>query len=245
MKSKFMLLAAALFSTGAMAADLPPQITKAPASSWLSGYPYGSSGMYAGFLTQGGGGSVTANVPGVASASLTTTSAAIGGTVGWGWGRKGSQFAYTLEGSFMATNFNGSNQGFALASPFSMDQVFMIWTPVSTIQSALSLLNIPNPFGAIPPFPTAPGLTASNVQAGIGGGVLEKDMTLAYLGVGSNKVWEVAPLFEVALMEQLSNGSAIREFIKTDFPTKGILFGAKQSTATPSTEVMAGVQVLW
>lgn len=236
---------AVLLAGPAFAADLAVKAAP-PATAFFNGYPYGSSGLYVGLLTQGGGGSVTATVPGVASASLTTTSASIGGTVGWGWGSKGSMFAYTLESSVMATNFNGANAGFSLAGPISIDEVFMVWTPVSTIQNAFGLLNIPNPFGAIAPFPTLPaGLTANNVQAGIGGGAVERDMTLAFQGVGSNKVWEVAPLFEVALMEQLSNGSAIREFVKTDFPTKGILFGANQSSATPSTEVNAGIQILW
>jgi len=240
----FALAALAMLIGGAaLAADLP---VKAPASAWLTGYPYATSGLFAGLITQGGGGSVTATVPGVSSASLTTTSASIGGTIGYAWGTKGSMVAYSIESSIMATNFNGSNQGFALASPVTIDEVFMVWTPLSTIQSAFGLLNIPNPFSNIAPFPTTPtGFTASNVQEGIGGGAIERDMTLAYQGVGSNKVWEVAPMIEVALMEQISNGSAIREFIKTDFPTKGLLFGAKQSSATPSTEVFAGVQVLF
>ena len=233
---------AMLIGGAALAADLP---VKAPASSWLAGYPYATSGMYAGLITQGGGGSVAASVPGVASASLTTTSASIGGTVGYAWGTKGSMVAYTLEGSIMATNFNGANQGFALAGPVSGDVVFMVWTPLSVIQNAFSILNISNPFSNIAPFPSTPGFTASNVQAGIGGGAAAKDLTLAYNGVGSNKVVEIAPLLEVALMEQVSNGSAIREFIKTSFPTKGVLFGAKQSSATPSTDIQAGVQVLF
>jgi hypothetical protein len=244
MKTFLSIVASAILATSALAADLP---VKAPApATWLTGYPYATSGMYVGLITEGGGGSVSANVPGIASASLTTTTASIGGTVGYAWGQKGSMVAYSIESSVMATNFNGANQGFALAGPISIDVVGMVWTPVSVIQTAFGLLNIPNPFSAVPPFPNAPaGVTTSNIQAGIGGGFVAHDMTLAFNGIGSNKVWEFAPMVEVALMEQLSNGSAIREFVKTDFPTKGILFGAKQSSATPSTEILAGVQVLF
>ena len=234
--------ALAILFSPALAADLP---TKAAPVPFITGYPYGSNGLFAGLTTEAGGGSVVGSVPGVAPASLTTTSASVGGTVGWAWGSKGSMFAYSIQGDFLATNFNGANAGFSVAGPLTMDQTFMVWTPISTIQSAFSLLNIPNPFASIPPFPTAAGLTGSNVQAGFGGGVTERDMTLAYLGVGSNKVFSIEPHIKFALMEQLSNGSAVQEFIKVNFPTKGILFGAQQATATPSTEVRVGASVLW
>jgi hypothetical protein len=242
---KNLLAALAMMSVLAAPAHAADIATKAPVS-WLKGYPYDSSGLFVGIITQGGGGSVAANVPGVTSASLTTTSASIGATIGYGWGSKNSLVAYSAEASFMATNFNGSNAGFALTGPVTIDTVVMAWTPVSVIQNAFGLLNIPNPFNSIPPFPATPaGLTANNVQIGFGGGAVFQDMTLAYQGVGSNKVWEIAPMIEIALMEQLSNGSAVREFIKTDFPTKGTIFGAHQSSATPSTEVKAGIQVLF
>ena len=252
MKKLFLALMATLIATAALAQSAPaPALTainkaSTPPSTWLNGYPYGSSGLYVGLFTEGGGGSVTANIPGIASASLTTTTASIGATVGYAWGSKSSSFAYAIEGSICATNFNGANAGFALAGPLCFEQMGLIWMPVSLIQTTFSLLNLPNPFNSIAPFPVNPaGISASNVQAGFGVGAVERDMTLAYLGVGSNKVYSVAPQIEFALMEQLSNGSALQEYLKVRFPSHELLFGATQSTATPSTEVIAGIKVLF
>lgn len=244
------LIASIGLSAFAHAGDVnaPAVPTKAPASTStsLNGYPYDSSGLYVGIFSQGGGGSVAAQVPGIGSASLTTTTASIGGTAGYAWGSRTSRIAYSIEGDFGATNFNGSNAGFALSGPLFFEQTAFVWMPVSLIQSAFSALNIPNPFSSIAPFPTNPaGITASNVQAGFGAGLVENDMTLAYQGVGSNRVWNVAPKVEFDLMEQLSNASALREFVKFEFPQRGVLFGAHQSSATPSTMTLAGVKYLF
>src|SRR6266436_4702016 len=98
--------AAIMFTMPALAADLP---AKAPAATFSGVYPFGASGLFAGIFTQGTGGSVSATVPGVGPASLTTTTAELGLTVGWAWGYKGAPVAYSLEGDFAVTNFNGNN----------------------------------------------------------------------------------------------------------------------------------------
>ena len=219
-------------------------VKEAAPSTWLNGYPYGSSGVIVGLYTGVGGGPVVASVPGVAPASLTTTTAEIGGAVGYAWGNKNSQLAYSLEAKIGATNFNGANQGFSVSGPLSLEQTAYVWMPVSLIQNTLSLLNIPNPFSNIAPFPANPaGITATNVQAGFGAGARWDDMTIAFQGVGSNKVWAVAPKIEFDLMEQMSNASAVREFTEISFPTKGYVFGAKPTSATQSTKYLAGVGV--
>src|SRR5260370_22780849 len=106
-RSLFFAACAALCATSAIAADLP---VKAPAS-FLSGYPYERSGFFVGIGTEGGGGSVTANVPGLPNAALSTTSAGIYGTVGYAWGSKNSNVAVTCEADFGWTNFNGNTPG--------------------------------------------------------------------------------------------------------------------------------------
>ena len=236
----FALAALAMLIGGAaLAADLP---VKAPASAWLNGYPYGSSGLYVGILTEAGGGHVTASVPGVNSASLTTTTAGIGANVGYAWGSPTSQLAYAIEGKVTATNFNGANQGFAVSGPVSFEVTGLVWMPVSLIQSAFTAINVPNPFSTIAPFPTNPaGITASNIQAGFGAGFRADDVTLAYQGAGSNKVWAFSPKIEFDLMEQLSNRSAIREYVETVFQANGALIGANQSKITLGTKYLAGV----
>lgn len=236
---------AAFMATSAFAADIAVKAPTAPPINWLSGYPYGSSGFYAGILTEAGGGPVVASVPGVNPASLTTTTAGIGGNFGYAWGSKGSTFAYALEGKVTATNFNGANAGFSVSGPIAFEGTGLIWTPVSTIQNAFSLLSLPNPFSNVAPFPLLPsGITASNVQAGFGAGFRAEDVTIAYLGAGSNKVWSFAPKIEFDLMEQLSNGSAVREYVETVFENKGVTFGGRTPTsAAIGTKFLAGVAV--
>ena len=224
----------------AMAADLP---VKAPAPVLgFTGYPYGSSGPIFGLFTEAGGGPVNASVPGVNSASLTTTTGGIGLMGGYAWGSKTSAFAYSIEVKVSANNFNGTNQGFSVSGPVSFEGTAFVWMPVSIIQSAFSTLNIPNPFTNIAPFPPAPaGLTASNIQAGFGAGFRADDVTIAYLGVGSNKVFDFSPKIEFDLMEQLSNTSAVREYAEVVFQGNGAIFGAMQSKAVLGPKAMAGV----
>jgi hypothetical protein len=238
-------LCLALLAPGvAIAADLP--ITKAaPAQPYqFTGYPYGSNGPVVALYTEAGAGPVNGSVAGVNSASLTTTTAGIGVMAGYAWGSKTSMLAYSIEGKVSANNFNGANQGFSVSGPVSAEGTAYVWMPVSLIQNVFSTLSIPNPFSTIAPFPLNPAnVTASNLQAGFGAGFRADDVTIAYLGVGSNKVWRFSPKIEAALMEQLSNGSAVREYVEAVFQQNGALFGSQQSKAVLGTKVMAGVMV--
>jgi hypothetical protein len=233
------IFAAMLFAGPAVAADIA---TKAQPVPFLTGYPYGTSGLYAGLFTEGGAGPVVASAPGVNPASLTTTTAGIGVDVGYAWGSKASPLAYALEGKVSANNFNGANAGFSVSGPVSFEVTGLVWMPVSLIQNAFSALNIPNLFGSIAPFPTLAGnVTASNVQAGFGAGLRGDDVTIAYLGVGSNKVFDFSPKIEFDLMEQLSNGSALREYTEMIFQGQGHVLGAQQVKGTLGNKYMAGV----
>jgi hypothetical protein len=237
------LLFAALFAAPAFAADIP---IKAPASPFFSAtYPYMSSGLFFGAYTAGTGGSVSATVPGVNSASLTTTTAAIGGTVGYAWGQKGSPVAYTIEADFGVTNFNGNNQGLSLQGPLEFEQRVTVFTPFTTLANLLP--NVPNIFGTVPPFPPLqPGVTASNLQIGFAAGIKEKDISASYAGVAADKVFRIEPVLRLVAMEQLSNGTAVRAYVETAFPDKGKVFGpVPGSSAVLGTEVTAGVSVLW
>lgn len=228
----------------AHAGDLNPPAVKAINSALLpNAYPYQSSGLFFGLFTEGGGGSVTASAPGVNPASLATTDAGLGVTVGYAVGRRGNNFAYTIEADFGFTNFNGNNAGFALSGPLSFEQRFVVWTPFSNIQALLP--NLPNIFGTVPPFPALqPGVTASNLQTGLAFGVREKDVSLAFAGLQANKEWLVEPVVKLMAMEQLSNGTAIRAWAGVSIPTQGHFFGpVPGSTAKLGPEVLAGVGV--
>lgn len=239
-----MIAAASLFATSSMAADLPVKAT--PASTFFSStYPYMSSGMFFGVYTGGTVGSVTASVPGIPANSLTTSTAAFGGTLGYAWGSKTSTVSYTLEQDIGVTNFNGNNQGLSVQGPLELETRVTVFTPFSNLQSLLP--NFPNLFGTVPPFsPVAPGVTQCCLQVGFAGGVKFKDISSAYLGVASNKIWRIEPVIRAVAMEQLSNGTALYAYAEAAFPTDGKVVGpVPGSTTALGNEYTAGVGVRW
>lgn len=219
---RFLALAAVLglLPFAAMAADMP---TKAPpAPSFLTSYPYGNSGFFYGVYTEGGAGPVAASVPGVNSASLTQTQAGVGGTIGYAWGQKGSPVAVSLEADFGWTNFNGNTAGLSFDGPAAFEQRFVIFTPLASMLNILP--NLPS-LGTVAPFPLLPaGVTATNLQVGFMAGIDENDISSSF-GLSSNREWRAAPMIGLVSMEQLSNGTAIRTWIKTVFPERGVCAG--------------------
>lgn len=225
------------------AADLPPLITKGPALPLTGVYPYQTSGFFFGAYTEGGGGSVSATAPGVNPASLATTDAGLGFTVGYAWGQRTSKLAYSVEADFGFTNFNGNNAGFALQGPLALEQRFVVWTPLANLQSLLP--NFFSALGTVPPFQALPvGVTASNLQTGLAFGVREKDVSLAFAGLQANKEWLVEPVIKLIAMEQLSNGTALRAWAGVTIPTQGHFVGpVPGSSAVRGPEVLAGAGV--
>lgn len=212
---------AALSIGAASAADIP---AKAPAAASLfKGYPYGSTGLFFGIFTEGGAGAVNGTVPGVGSASLTSTQAGVGGTVGYAWGMANSPVAYSVEGDFGWTNFNGSTAGLSLSGPVSFEQRFVVFTPIASLMGMLP--NLPS-LGTVPPFPPTPaGLTASNIQLGLMAGIRENDISVNFPGLSTGREWRIAPMIGLVAMEQLSNGVAVRSWVKTVFPDKSLCIG--------------------
>lgn len=236
-----------LDAADARAADATP--AKAPAASgidaFFKGYPYGSSGFFFGLFTEGGSAGVTGNVPGVGSASLTSTSAGLGGTIGYAWGSAVTPVALSVEADFGWTNFNGSNAGFSLSGPASFEQRFVVFAPIANLLSLLP--NFPS-LGTVPPFQALPaGVTASNLQMGLMAGLDEVDISPNFAGLAANKEWRVAPMIGIVAMEQLSNGSALRAWVKTVFPAdKSVCFGPiPGACANLGQQVKAGVGVYW
>jgi hypothetical protein len=238
---------AALLAAGAVlggvplasAADLP---AKAPVitNAFAGGYPYDRSGFFFGIFTEGGGGSVNGSVPGVGSASLTTTSAGVGGTLGYAWASKGSPVAVSVEADFGWTNINGSTQGFSFSGPAVFEQRFVVFSPLATLMAMLP--NLPN-LGAVPPFPALPaGVTASPMQLGLFAGVREADISTNFPGLASNREWRISPEIGLMAMEQLSNNVAARAWVKTVFPDKGVCAGPVQGAcAGLGQQVIVGV----
>lgn len=238
-------VAAALFSpAAAIAADLP---TKAPAaaSSFFNPYPYGSSGFFVGIFTEGGSGSVNGSVAGANTASLTSTQAGAGLTIGYAWGKAGSPIAISVEGDFGWTNFNGSTPGLSLSGPAAFEQRFVIFTPLASMLNMLPLLN--SALGTVPPFPTlTTGLTASNLQVGLMAGIDENDISVNFPGLASNTEWTIAPMIGLVAMEQLSNGTAVRSWIKNVFAERGVCAGpVANACASRGDTVKVGIGIYY
>ncbi len=241
---KFLLAAvAALLSTAAVAADLPGVITKAPPLP--SPYAFATGGPFFGLYTEGGGGPVTASVPGVAPASLTTTTAAIGVTVGWSH-KFSNGLLGTIEADACAKNFNGANAGFSAAGPVCLAQRVMVFAPTDQVLNLLTFANVPNIFGSLANIVAPPGSTVKNSWLGVGFEAYWNDMTIAYQGVGANKVWAVNPALVLMKQDLISNSSGSvaflgRTFLKVDFESQTVLFGAHQATEQKGVGARIGV----
>jgi hypothetical protein len=247
---KLLLLTIALTALAmpAMAADMAAKAN--PPSPLFTGYPYGSSGVIFGLYTEGGGGPVNgaAAVPGgaVNPNGLVELNAAFGATVGYAWGAKNSPFAYSVEADVGGTNFNGSQQGFSIGGPLEGEFRVVAYTPAANLTQWLP--NAPN-LGTPPPFNVLPaGVTASNIQVGLMGGVHWNDVSLNFQGLSSNKEFRAAPMFGIVQMEQLSNGVALRTYIKDVVSQQSITVGpipTKVASGGLTNQVLAGFSVLW
>jgi hypothetical protein len=238
-------IAAALFSpAAAISADLPTKASVA-ASSFFNPYPYGSSGFFVGIFTEGGSGSVNGSVAGANTASLTSTQAGAGLTIGYAWGKAGSPIAISVEGDFGWTNFNGSQSGLSLSGPASFEQRFVIFTPLASMLNMLPLLN--SALGTVPPFPTlTAGLTASNLQVGLMAGIDENDISVNFPGLASNTEWAIAPMIGLVAMEQLSNGTAVRSWIKNVFAERSVCAGpVANACASRGDTVKVGIGIYY
>jgi hypothetical protein len=234
---------ALLFGVPARAGDINAAATKAPAYT-LPTYPT-LNGLILSLYTEGGGSSVTASAPGVPSASLTTTTAAIGVTAGYMFTPKSSPFTYSAEADVCASNYNGNNAGFSVQGPLCFEARFMVWAPWQQIISAISaVIPIPNPFSSVSAFPimTNGVSPVGATLAGLGGGIYGKDISTAFQGVQAGKVFRVDPEIVAMLVQPLSNGGAIREFVKTDFNSQSQIIGSVPKGQTLATLGNIGVR---
>lgn len=222
---KSVLLAAFLMSAviPAYASDVLP--AKAPAAATIN-FTYPTiQGVIVEVFTEGGGSSVNASVPGIPSASLTTTMAGIGGTLGYMWTPHGSPVGFSIENHFEAQNFNGSNAGLSVSGPLREEVALIAWAPWSKVTAALP--QIWNPFASISAFTLPSGFAASgNAIMGLGGYYTVADISSAFQGLQAGHEWRGNPGLEAIVAQPLSGGGAIRAFAKWDFLANTQIFGA-------------------
>jgi hypothetical protein len=254
---KFLAVAAILaaFSSSAMAqtaATITPTstvTTKAitPSPFFSSAYPYGTSGMIFGLFTEAAASNVSGNAAGVSPSSLTSVSAGVGVTAGYSWGSKSSQVAYSIEGDAGWTNFNGSAPGLAFTGPAEFEVRGVMMTPLNNLANLLpSWQSI---FGTVAPFnPLPTGVTASNLQIGLMAGVHVNDISADFPGLGSSQEWQAQAMVGVLMMEQLSNGTALRSYAKELLGNEEVCAGpvpARQACINHGATTLIGASVLW
>lgn len=235
------LIAFLLLGTTAFAADMP---VKAKPSLLSTAYP-STSGFYFGVGTLGGGGTVSANVPGVNANSLVSNQIGVAGIVGYVWNVPNSAYFAAAEGWFGWQNFNGAAQGFSLTGPATFTQRVMVGAPLNDIAALFPTLNL-----QVPPFPTLPGgQVASNIKPYIFGSLTEDDVTIDIAGAGSNKDWRFSPGVGIGMLGQLTSGSVVDVFAMTKFPQKGMCVGtglpAGQACGGVGTTYLAGLAIKW
>ncbi len=108
------------------------------------------------------------------------------------------------------------------------------------------LMRRPDP---LPPFNALPvGVTSSHTQLGIMAGMHWNDISLDFQGLSSNKEFRAAPMIGIVQMEQLSNGLALRTYVKTIFPSQALTVGpipTKQANGGLGQQVIAGASLLF
>ncbi len=242
MRNTFILALALLGSTAlANAADMP--VLKAPPKINLA-YP-STSGLYFGVGTLGGGGTVSADVPGVNQNSLVSNQIGVAGIIGYVWNMPNSAYFAAAESWFGWQNFNGAAQGFSLTGPATFTQRVMVGAPLNDIAALFPTLNL-----QVPPFPTLPGgQVASNIKPYLFGSLTEDDITIDVAGMGSNKDWRLSPGIGIGMLGQLTSGSVVDVFAMTKFPQKGVCFGnglpAGQACGSIGTTYLAGLALKW
>lgn len=247
---KLLMVTAALvaLSVPAMAADMP--LKAPPVNPIYTGYPYGSSGLFYGAYVEGGGGPVNASavnaVTGVSTAGLVELNAAAGVTVGYAWGTPSSNVAYSVESDIGMTNFNGSSQGLSASGPLEGEIRAVAFTPLANITQYIPGFAS---LGTLPPFNALPaGVTASHTQVGLMAGMHWNDISLDFQGLSSNKEFRAAPMIGLVQMEQLSNGLALRTYVKTVFPSQSLTVGpipSKMANGGLGQQVIAGASLLF
>lgn len=235
------VLALLLSTTLASAADLP---VKARPPLLSAVYPV-TQGLYFGVGTLGGGGTVSASVPGVNSNSLVSNQIGVGGILGYVWNVPNTAMFAAAEGWFGWQNFNGSQQGFSLTGPATFTQRVMVGAPLNDIAALFPTLNL-----QVPPFPTLPGgQAASNIKPYLFASLTEDDITIDVAGAGSNKDWRFSPGIGIGMLGQLTSGSVVDVFAMTKFPQKGVCVGTGlpqgEACGSVATTYLIGAALKW
>lgn len=240
LRNFFFLASALLLAPAAQAADLSLKAPAASVAAPMLSYPV-LNGAIVEVYTSAGGSSVVASVPGIPPASLTSTTAAVGGTLGYMWTPKASPVSFSFEFHGEVQNFNGNSAGLSVQGPARLEGAVIAWAPWQKVFAALPTLW--NPFSAISTFTLPANLTPQgNALAGIGFYYTAADISTAFQGVQNGKVWRGNPGLEAITAQPIAGGGAFRIFAKWDFLANSKVFGAVPQGPTMATLGSNGVR---
>ncbi len=216
-------VAAGLFATSAMAADLP---TKAPI---YSGYPQTKCGFYYGLGTGGSAGAVNGAVVGTQ-----IVQGELDALVGYTCPFLTSSFWF-VEGSVGFDNINGSANGLALSGPLVLMQRAGAGSPINTLF---------NPFGtslSLPSLPALPnGVTAGPVNGYFFAGVVEQDVGAQVLN-GHTHQWLISPMIGLGALTRLNDGVVIDTWAGWQMNSQSFCPGGGTSCAKLGNAARVGV----
>lgn len=201
---------------------------------------YGTSGSYFGVFTEGGGGSVSATVAGVNSASLVTNQIGIGGLVGYARSVPGSDAFMAIEGMAKVNNVNGSQPGFSWNGPASFTERFKVGVPLDKVTALIPNLGLPT----AAPFPVLPaGTLLLNTKSYIFGAFHQDDNSYAVAGLPAFSAVKLSGGIGTGMIGQLSNGTALDIWAEASFANSEHCFGAIRVCAKDGTKYTAGLAV--
>lgn len=236
---------AMLFIIGTMLAIFG--IDKARASDSLPAMPakavpvqaFGTSGLYFGIYTEGGGGSVNASVAGVNTASLVTNQIGIGLAVGYAWSLQNAAFL-AVEGMGKVNNVNGSQAGFSWNGPASFEERVKIGVPLDKVLAVIPNLGLPT----AAPFPVLPqGTTLLNTKSYLFGAFHQDDNSYAVAGLPAFSAVKLSGGVGTGMIGQLSNGTALDAWAEVIFANSAHCFGAVRVCANEGNKYLAGLGV--
>lgn len=230
-------LAVSLFlPRGAMAGDIAGPAAAVKAAPVQA---FGTSGLYFGIFTEGGGGSVNASVAGVNQASLTTNQIGIGGAVGYAWSLQNSAFM-AIEGMAKVNNVNGSAAGFSWDGPASFTERFKIGVPLDKVLAVIPNLGLPT----AAPFPVLPqGTTLLNTKSYLFGAFHQDDNSYSVAGLPAFSAVKLSGGVGTGMIGQLSNGTALDAWAEVVFANSAHCFGAVRVCGNEGNKYMAGLGV--
>lgn len=229
------LLLSALLAPSARAADV-----LSPVKAAALPQAYGTSGLYFGIFTEGGGGSVDASVAGVNTASLVTNQIGIGAAVGYAWSMPAAGAFMALEGMGKVNNFNGSAPGFAWNGPASFTERFKIGVPLDKVLAVIPNLGLPT----AAPFPVLPaGTTLLNTKSYLFGAFHQDDNSYAVAGLPKFSALKLSGGIGTGVIGQLSNGTALDAWAEVVFANSSRCFGVIKVCANEGNKYLIGLGV--